>query len=93
VKQQAVQMPGRIYERINVLAQRRTAVGEDLDLCEAVAEPRLKRRGAGFTAQLVLEIEQIERLVDWIGNDQPKFMRDYRDQVRRAIGEHREGEG
>jgi len=78
-------MPGKVYERFNLLAQGRSAAEEDLDLCDALADPRLRRHGRGFVVDVVLEIADIERLMDWIGDDQPKFLRDYRDRVRAAI--------
>lgn len=82
-------MPGRIYERFNELAQEQADQDAELDLCEAIASPRLKRVGAGYTVYLLLEIEQVERLTYWITERETKPLRDYRDRMREAIACHR----
>lgn len=88
-KRQALRMPGRIYERFNELAQEQADQAAELDVCEAIANPRLKRHGSGYVVFLPLEVEQVERLMYWITDREAKPLRDYRDRVREAIEQHR----
>lgn len=78
----ALKLPGRIYEQFVLLASERLEAPDtpqdDLDLAEALSEARLKRRGQGFTVLIPLELHQVRQLAEWVGDDQPKRLREYR---------------
>jgi hypothetical protein len=79
-----LRMPGRVYERLNARAQRHLDQDSDVDLCEALSEPKIRRRGAGWSVYVPLEREQVRRLAAWISDRDPAFMRQYRDAMREA---------
>jgi len=93
-------MPGRVFRPIAEKAMKRTEqaievelIGDrdalaslDLDLCDAIAKARLKDVGAGFSAFVQTEgREQIERLLGWIGDDDPRDVRLFRDTIREKL--------
>lgn len=80
-----LRMPGRIYEHFVAEAQVQTELSAELDLCEAIADAKLKRRGGGFTVYLALTLEQVERLSYWIRDSDRKPLRDYKAEMRASI--------
>lgn len=97
-----VRMPGRVFRPIAEKAMERTEraiqvelIGDrdalaalDLDLCDAIASARLKDVGAGFSAFVQTEgKEQIERLLGWIGDDDPRDVRLFRDTIKKKLAE------
>lgn len=77
-----LKLPGRIYEQFVVLASERLDMDDapevDLDLAEALGRARLQPRGQGFTVYVPLSLPQVRLLAEWIGDDQPKKLREYR---------------
>lgn len=83
---QGLRMSGRVLRWFVVEAERQMEGAADTDLCEAISEPRMKRVGRGFQATLLLELDQVDRLMGWVTDQAPAFVRDYRDNVRAALG-------
>lgn len=79
-----IKLPGRIYEVLNERAQVKCTFNIDLDVCDALSRPRIKKRGAGFSAYLDLTAYQIRRLASWIKDDDTKRLREYRDALLKA---------
>lgn len=96
-----VRMPGRVFRPLAEKAMKKTEMaiaveesGEDqhrlavldLDICDAMANPRIKNIGAGFTAFIQLDgKEAIERLLGWIRDDDPRDLRLFRDTIRAKL--------
>jgi hypothetical protein len=97
-QQQHLRMSGKVWERLAQMAQDRIAdqtrppIPRKLDeeIADALSRPKAKRRGVGYSMFIRLDIPQVERLAGWIGDDQPRFMREYRTQVEAAVRQHRE---
>lgn len=80
----AIKMPGRVLREFVEMADARVDADADQDLCEAVSRARVTRRGTGFTALVpIADTEQARRLVAWVPDDAPRFLREYRDMVNR----------
>ncbi len=92
---QALKMPGRVYNWFALEANRQREAAADIDLCDAIAKPRLKRVGRGFTAFIFLPelaqghrtdpAVQAKRLLDWAQDSAPAYVRDYRDWARKVL--------
>lgn len=89
VKRQGLRMPGRVLRWFVIEAQRQMEMAADTDLCEAISEPRIRRVGRGWRVTLLLELDQTERLMDWVSDSAPAHVRDYRDNVQAALALHR----
>jgi len=85
VRRQALNMPGGVLRWFAQEAQRQMEMASDVDLCEAIGTPRLRRVGRGFRATLLLELDQTERLMYWVPDSAPADVREYRDNVRAAL--------
>lgn len=79
-----LRMPGRVFEQFVALADLQLRHDADLDLCDALSRPRIRRRGRGATVFVALDAEQVDRLSYWVGDKAPKYLRDYRDAMRVA---------
>lgn len=79
-----LRMPGRVYEQLNGIAERKLNLDIDADVCDALSRAKVKRRGTGYSVFVPLDAEQVERLSLWIRPGFPKFMRDYRNAMRKA---------
>jgi len=94
-KRQALKMPGRVYNWFALEANRQREVSADTHLCDAIARPKLKRVGKGFTAYVFLpELDQedrvdpasqADRLLDWVTDSAPAYVRAYRDWARKLL--------
>lgn len=95
-----VRIPGRVFRPIAEKAMKKTEMAIaaeerddhdalaylDLDLTEAIANARIKNVGASFSAFVQAEgPTQIERLLDWIGEDDPRDVRLFRDTIRAKL--------
>lgn len=82
-----IRFPGRVYEGLLDLAEKHVD-GPDVDIAEALANPRMKRRGRGWTAAAKFTPEQGMRMAGWITDDQPKYMRRFRESLREDIASY-----
>lgn len=97
-QRRALRMPGRVYREFAAIALALTEHPEGLEpeqevLCDALSRAWVKARGVGHTALVPLEPEYVSLLMEWVTGASPKFMRDYRDAVLKALRELEESAG
>lgn len=74
---QALRLPGRVYEQFVQKAQAKLDADVDVDICDALSRPRIKRRGSGYTVFIPMSFEQVLVLASWVQPHDPKLLRDY----------------
>lgn len=85
MSERALRLPGRVFELLLPKADAHAqddSLPEDLDLADAISNARVKRKGGGFQVFIRITPQQVLWLADWITDDDPKLLRDYRDAMR-----------
>jgi hypothetical protein len=76
-------------EEVGISAETLDHLRADEPVCEALASPRLKKRGSGFQVFVPLDLDALERLAGWVNDREKAEMRRYRDWARVAAREKR----